>query len=174
MKKSLQAERSRKYMIEALFILMSEKPYESITIKEITEKAGVARLTFYRHFESKDQLLESHFDEIFKQYLNEFEKNPNISIRDALCKSFYYWRKDIKVSRLLIEHDLSSLIFKVFKNELTQMLDLNIFPLKINDVQRNFIEGGLVTVMIEWSRDSQNKSPEEMADIILELINIKS
>ena len=34
------------------------KPVEKITIKEITDKAGVIRPTFYNHFQDKYELLE--------------------------------------------------------------------------------------------------------------------
>jgi DNA-binding phage protein len=41
---------------------MDEKPYDSITVSDIAEKAGVARPTFYRNFDDKD--------EVVLQYLN--------------------------------------------------------------------------------------------------------
>ena len=37
-------------MNEALLILLETKEYEFITIKEICEKAGVNRSTFYLHY----------------------------------------------------------------------------------------------------------------------------
>lgn len=38
--------------------LVMERPFEKITIKEITGKAGVIRPTFYNHFQDKYELLE--------------------------------------------------------------------------------------------------------------------
>ena len=38
--------------------LLLEKPVEKITIKEITDRAGVIRVTFYNHFQDKYELLE--------------------------------------------------------------------------------------------------------------------
>ena len=38
--------------------LVLEKPVEKITIKEITDRAGVIRVTFYNHFQDKYELLE--------------------------------------------------------------------------------------------------------------------
>ena len=34
------------------------RPVEEITIKEITDKAGVIRPTFYNHFQNKFELIE--------------------------------------------------------------------------------------------------------------------
>ena len=42
---------------EALVSLIAEKPYESIVVKEILDRANVGRSTFYTHFRDKDDLL---------------------------------------------------------------------------------------------------------------------
>lgn len=39
-------------MDEALIALLEKKNYEFITVKEICEKAGVNRSTFYLHYET--------------------------------------------------------------------------------------------------------------------------
>lgn len=44
-------------MDEALILLLEKKDYPFITVKEICEKAGVNRSTFYLHYETIDDLL---------------------------------------------------------------------------------------------------------------------
>ena len=43
----------------ALVSLIGEKPYDSIAVKEILDRANVGRSTFYTHFRDKDELLVS-------------------------------------------------------------------------------------------------------------------
>ena len=43
---------------EGLYILMQQKPFEKITIKQICDKTGVIRGTFYNHFMDKYEALE--------------------------------------------------------------------------------------------------------------------
>ena len=43
---------------ESLKELAQTRPIEKITIKEITDKAGVIRPTFYNHFQDKYELIE--------------------------------------------------------------------------------------------------------------------
>lgn len=47
---------------EALLGLINKRPYEAITVQEITQRADVGRSTFYSHYTSKDELLFSGFD----------------------------------------------------------------------------------------------------------------
>ena len=44
---------SKDYMAEALLFLMKRKPAAKITVSEITERAGVSRATWFRHFTDK-------------------------------------------------------------------------------------------------------------------------
>lgn len=44
-------------MFQALVELIRDKPFESITVEEIIEKAMISRVTFYRHVSNKNQLL---------------------------------------------------------------------------------------------------------------------
>ncbi len=52
-----RARRSQRLLGDALLALILEKGYNTVTIKDITERADVAYVTFFRHFESKDDLL---------------------------------------------------------------------------------------------------------------------
>lgn len=45
-------------LAKSLKELAQNRPFEKITIKEITDKAGVIRPTFYNHFQDKYELLE--------------------------------------------------------------------------------------------------------------------
>jgi AcrR family transcriptional regulator len=56
----------------ALLGLAREKPYPSIQVKEILDRANVGRSTFYMHFRDKDDLLETSIHEI----LGSFQDQP--------------------------------------------------------------------------------------------------
>lgn len=52
-----RAERSRKALQKAMVSLIKEKDYDDIQIQEITDRADTAKVTFYRHYRKKDDLL---------------------------------------------------------------------------------------------------------------------
>ena len=66
-----RVQKTRKLLQDALIELVAEKGYESVTIREILDKANVGRSTFYAHFQDKDQLLNSildRLDDLFEQH----------------------------------------------------------------------------------------------------------
>jgi AcrR family transcriptional regulator len=50
-------EKTKTLLHEALGSLIREKPYDSIVVQEILDRANVGRSTFYMHFRDKDELL---------------------------------------------------------------------------------------------------------------------
>ena len=74
-------------MDEALLLLLEKKEYEFITIKEICEKAGVNRSTFYLHYETIDDLLIETIEMINKRFKLAFDNEkiePNNLNKDDL------------------------------------------------------------------------------------------
>lgn len=49
--------RSRKSLNDALLELLEEKPFDQLTIREISARAGIGYATFFRHYETKEALL---------------------------------------------------------------------------------------------------------------------
>lgn len=56
--------KTRRALAAALVSLTSERPYSSIQVRDITDRADVGYATFYRHYDSKDELMLAVFAEI--------------------------------------------------------------------------------------------------------------
>jgi AcrR family transcriptional regulator len=61
--------RTRRALEAALIELTSERPYQSIQVRDISDRADVGYATFYRHYESKDDLMLA----VFNRITNELE-----------------------------------------------------------------------------------------------------
>lgn len=66
-------------MDEAFLALLEKKDFEYITVKEICEKAGVNRSTFYLHYETVGDLLEESVEHMIKKFL-EYMKMDSASV----------------------------------------------------------------------------------------------
>ena len=65
MKQDKRTKRTKASLLKTLLKLLENKDYSEITITELTEKADVARQTFYRNYNSKD-------DNLFEVFINDF------------------------------------------------------------------------------------------------------
>ena len=59
--------RTRQALRAALVELVMEHGYESVTVQQITARAGIARTTFYLHYQDKDDLLFNGFGDLYEE-----------------------------------------------------------------------------------------------------------
>ncbi|WP_064202634.1 TetR/AcrR family transcriptional regulator [Brevibacillus brevis] len=62
--------RTRRLLQDAFASLIQEKDFESITVRDIAERATVNRATFYAHFVDKFEILEARLMESFMTIMN--------------------------------------------------------------------------------------------------------
>ncbi|KRN13189.1 hypothetical protein IV48_GL000847 [Fructilactobacillus fructivorans] len=68
------SEQTKTWIFNSFFDLLIKSSYKKITIKEISQHAQISRRTFYRIFNSKDNLLQSYFEELLNNYLKMLKK----------------------------------------------------------------------------------------------------
>ena len=70
-------------MDEARWALLQKKDYEFITVKEVCEKAGVNRSTFYLHYEGMDDLLRESYELICNRFFEKCKPSDDVSCEQA-------------------------------------------------------------------------------------------
>lgn len=75
--------RTHRLLRDALFSLLIDHSFESITIQDITERATLNRGTFYLHYTGKNHLLEQSISDIFEELVKDLRRaltaEPGIS-----------------------------------------------------------------------------------------------
>ncbi len=66
----------------ALMQLLNQKPFDKIKISEIADRAGVSRMSFYRYYNKKEDILIEHLDQDFNDFTNEINKIPGLKSHD--------------------------------------------------------------------------------------------
>lgn len=57
-----RVSRTKRRLKEALLEMIESRPFETITVADITDAADVGRSTFYSHYDSKEELLFAGFE----------------------------------------------------------------------------------------------------------------
>jgi AcrR family transcriptional regulator len=83
---NLRVRRTQKLLREALIELIEEQGFDTLTVREITERAMVSRAAFYRNYQDKYDLVEQIFAEAMQALLSTvsetgLEHPPQIFVR---------------------------------------------------------------------------------------------
>ena len=165
----------RESIFSALMQLMSNRAFDDITVTEITKRAGVSRMGYYRNFDDKKDILVAHLDELFEQYWGQIHDKPQNDFQ-AACLYFDYFRENRVFLMNLLDAGLTQMIFErhdfylqtIFKDLYNDV----IIDSKAEKYVIGFLSGGLLKVLIAWARDGMTESNEVMAEIVCELMKL--
>lgn len=98
------------HITDALLKLLEEKPIGEISISELCDFAGIGRASFYRNFESKEDILRRYIHKIFKEWTDEADKKENRPLNESLGLLFAHFEKHKDFYSLLNERNLIYLL----------------------------------------------------------------
>ena len=168
---------SKEWLAKALQIIMETKRYSEITIKELAQKAGVDRKTFYRNFHTKEYVLRFYFDRTCHDYIDRLNKEPTLTTF-SIAKAFFSTCKQHSDFLILLDkNDLLPLLLLAFDEYLPMIhekfedkrIDDN--PLYYSEYALSFFTGGFWNISIKWIRRGGHETPEEMARIVETLMS---
>lgn len=95
------AIRSQEWLTDALLSLLEEKSFYKITIKEIAEQAVLDRSTFYRHFDSKNAVLERYLHQLAQEYLRRLDAGEIMDMGKVASIFITFWMENIDFIRII-------------------------------------------------------------------------
>lgn len=132
-------ERTRRWLRDAFVELFLEKNYDSITVQDITDRADTARVTFYRHYNTKDDLLEDWLSIVYSEIFTLLDAaadadllNPDTST-PPLLPLVQHIDADRKLYRVLFSEQVAAVVRDRLLNYLAGQLTYAIekqLPLK--------------------------------------------
>lgn len=66
----------KKKMEDAFFALLSEKPFSEITVTDLVTRAGVARASYYRNYESMEDIVRQYLAQLQSEMQNNWAVKP--------------------------------------------------------------------------------------------------
>ena len=176
MKKNRQSPQNvlaREFILEALLLLVERKKLQEISITELTVKAGVSRMTFYRNYKSKEDIIIQYLDEVFLIYLSEMQKIEDLSVYYFALNFFKYFKAQEKLIIALLKSDKTNILFDCFSKYLDSVF-INIkdkTEIQFNQYNISFIAGGLYKTLIQWLSNGAIENENDMAEKISQIIS---
>lgn len=159
---------AKECMVTALMQLLKEKPMSAISISELTQKAGVSRMAYYRNYNSKEEIFTSYLDDLVDLY-RESAKKKHMKEKyydmDNLIHCFTHFRN--------YQDFLESLFQSGLGNHFLNAIDRYVIETwqKPEDGIEHYYElkafsGALLNVYLSWAARGSKETPEELAEIL--------
>ncbi len=154
--------------------LMMTTPFDKITIKMITNRAGLIRPTFYKHFQDKYEVLEWIFQQDVVSNVdvlidNHMEADAVVMLCRCLGKDKKFYKRAYKMEPGPNSFDqiLTRYVYQTFLKlgERFSVKSVKKIPSLTPQMMANYYTYGLVYSLRDWiTSDSDDVSPEEMAE----------
>lgn len=172
-------------MDQAFLELLEQKDFAYITVKEICEKAGVNRSTFYLHYETITDLLEESAQYIIKQFtdfmpydtVDFLEKIQNCSLEELylmtpeyLTPYLNYVKKYRRVFQTTLEKasvlQMEDAYLALNRHVFTPILNRFHVPAEDQSYVMSFFINGLIAMINEWLRNDCKDSVEHLIHLM--------
>ncbi len=160
-------------LADSIKALVMIKPVEKITIKEITDKAGVIRPTFYNHFQDKYELLEwiIHTEILEPAYpliQNGLTNQAVLLVFMSLQREKDFYTRLSRMDGVITFEDMvvkciSDVLVEIFTEQTSGRSRR--FPwMTVEMLAEHYARSMCLAVRI-WIRQGMGVSPQEMADM---------
>jgi AcrR family transcriptional regulator len=153
---STVAIQSQKWIADSLIKLLETHTFSEITVTQICQEAKLVRKTFYRNFETKEDVLHYILDQLFESFRNNFDIE-NMTSLEVFTHYYEYWAKERHLLNYLHRDDLFYLLTKKYieyadsirmyllfvKGDLKKQTGLEPYVI-------HFIAGGMVAILEHW------------------------
>ena len=147
-------------LTQALLLLMEQKPLAQINISELCEKAGVSRVSFYRNFDSMEQILLQHFIRCTDDWWADFKKKDSAAMSESFWSELLeQYRKNKRLVQLLYENGVSHII----KEHIFACCAPDSAPDEIEGYARAMLAGTLYGLIDEWIRRGMKELPPDFS-----------
>ena len=158
---------------DALMELIAEKQYMDITVTDIVTRAGVARASFYRYFNSINDVIDAISNELSEEMLEDISpvllRYDERTWREFLFNHFYrIARRQKQMKRIRFEN--ISVIFTRTEDKIQQSASL----FSGDTIQDKYLAVGKMglinSVTKKWVDTGMQETPEEMIDFLMSFI----
>jgi len=156
----------QKQVTDSLLELMQKNPYESITVTQLCQAAGVSRRVFYHLFSSKTDALHALIDHAI---LDSESHAPEIA--DQSVRFFRYWKEQGRLLDALLRNELTGLFLeRLIWIAMNEDYDVRHWLRAENAPYGQhiliFTLSGILGLTYGWYLGGCRESPEEMAALL--------
>lgn len=161
-------------IIDATLTLLQSQSYDQLAVTEITRKAGVSRMAFYRHFGTKEAVIQAIVTQLTQDFEKEAEALPLNS--EDISRAFFGF---IRANGITIAVLLNAGLREQFYPPLRDILH-GLYAKKLQntatfnrsiDYVSDFTASGMLALAIRWIATGAHESIDQMVQIAIDMTN---
>lgn len=166
------ALKSRQWLIDALISLMKEHPYSKISIKDICKKADLSRQSFYNFFNEKDDILHFCLRKYIEEKMDKLVTETMFQMNDLTSSFLEFFEENAVILQLMVNQHLEAIIAEEISVTLYKVASIvtTNSTSNLSKYGNAFLTGALTQVLIFWFKDTQRISPEQLSELLLEIL----
>jgi len=175
-KEDRRIRKTKRALREGLAELLTEKSIQSITVRELTDKADIHRSTFYANFTDIYDLYSSIENAVLQEVREVFSENYTVDSKVFFEILFKYISENRQVCRMFLGKNVSP----TFYSRLTDLLKEAYlicwrkeygFTGKAEELEWyvHFYLSGSLAVVGKWADEGFNFSPEELTMVFADV-----
>ncbi|HZS07947.1 MAG TPA: TetR/AcrR family transcriptional regulator [Blastocatellia bacterium] len=174
-----RVRRTRDTLGDALITLMHEKPFDSITVQDVLDLAGVSRSTFYLHFRDKEDLFLSDADEFFQHMASLLTTRAEESGRVAPVREMFthvaglgaFYDTLVASSKFQDAMELAQGHFaRGIEQRLAALSPAHANPPASRAALAYALAGAMISLMYWWLDHGRPASPAQMDDVFHQMV----
>lgn len=153
---------SEEFITKSLIKLLADKELSSIDIAQICRKAGVSRITFYRFFPSKEEVIARYFGKVMSAFL---ERAPKVGKQKDLLlfleTYFSFLQNQGDALRVILKANAGFLLLN-YLDDLVRVFMKKAFP-SSSESDLSMLTGALYNNSIFFLTKNVGDSPKKAA-----------
>lgn len=159
-------------IIDATLTLLQSQSYDQLAVTEITREAGVSRMAFYRHFGTKEAVIDTIVEQLNSEFKVDVEHLPLTS--EAIAKAFFgFIKSNGMIIAVLLNAGLREQFYPPLR-DILQELYVALYsqdrvadhkPVQSIDYVADFTASGMLALAIRWIATGMHESVAEMSKL---------
>lgn len=148
----------KKRILDALLDLLKEKPLSDISVSELTSRAEIGRVSFYRNYQNKEDILKEESDRLIKEWGRLYESNPDSTPESLFPYLFDFYRDHRDFYTILYNAGMSSIMMETIIGTIQILPEMP----NLEAYMKSFWAYGIYGWMLEWIKRGMHESGNEL------------
>ena len=170
------ALQSKRMLMDGLIKLMETYDFSIITVTQICQEAGLSRRTFYRLYNTREDILNGYMSTLAEEFIHMVAEVSPCHYTEVAAVYFEFWKQHETFLNLLKKNNLLDIIYRI-SGDLAPVVFQKVKPdMELEGMALSYSLyyslGGLNGMLIRWVEEGMKLSSGQIKAILSDTLRI--